>query len=1088
MTHSWRRRGRAAARRAGAATAAAVLAAALAAVPAGAEPAPAAAAAERGASQVTLVTGDRVLIGPAAGDGAPSVRVRPAEGRERVGFQTRRRPDGHIVVLPSDAVEAVASGRVDERLFDVTQLVEWGYHDAGRGDVPLILRNESPAEAPGLAGLSAVEVLPDAGLTTASVDKGEAAAFWADLAGASDGTGEGAQAGLLAAGAERIWLDGVRQAYLEHSVPQIGAPEAWEAGYTGEGVTVAVLDTGVDAEHPELAGQVAAEENFTDAESADDLNGHGTHVASTIAGTGEGGYTGVAPGATIVSGKVLDDSGFGSESGIIAGMEWAAAEADIVNMSLGGTDGAGVDPLELAVDELSEQTGALFVIAAGNSGDGAQTVGSPGTADAALTVGAVDRDDRLADFSSRGPRTGDYAIKPEITAPGVDIVAAEANTDGHMAGSGTSMAAPHVAGAAALLAQRHPDWDGGALKNTLAATAVPTEGLTAYEQGAGRVSVPDAIAAQVVPDAAALSSAALWPHDEPESDEHTLTYTNRGDTELTLELAVTGAGAELFTVADTALTVPAGGTASTTVAVTVPAGIEPGPLDARLTATHAGGTVATPLAVYAEPPSADVTFEALGADGEPAPVTLLAIRGGEDPRVVDVYETEAGPATRRLEQGDYTILAYFDQGVGDSGLTRLAYLARELTVGDEPLTVELDAATAEPVELLRDPGDGLSVGSGRAEFVVDGVVGMGWGGVEPAVAPAEVAGLEAVLGADLTDAGPGEPITRLSSAVAAYSGGLPESPALDLRSASLARTDATLRSHGAADQEGLLGFASAAGLGGSAGYLTAAPATVEVGLTPGVWSPLYGYGYLPESDWFAYEAFGEPIDLPEAGQAAPLELNTAALGPSSRVWVGLRVDDTLVLDPAPNLFVPADGALAFPVLADGEMTVTRDGETLVSGPVDVQELQVPPEEAAYTVAVEAARETAGPGEVSPQVQVEWGFRSASVPGGQAELPTIGLTLAPEGLDERNRARAGGMTRVHVHPHSPAGSYVPAELSLQASTDGGETWQDLRVRRYGGHWAAQVRNPRSGAVSLRAAAADGEGNTVEQTVTDAYTVR
>ena len=142
----------------------------------------------------------------------------------------------------------------------------------------------------------------------------------------------------------------------------------------------------------------------------DDTVGHGTHVASTIAGSGAasgGKYRGVAPDATLLFGKVCENDGC-TDSAILAGMQWAAVEqhAAVVNMSLGGGDTPEVDPLEEAVETLTAQTGTLFVIAAGNDGvDG--SVGSPGTADAALTVGAVDRDDELADFSSRGPRVGD---------------------------------------------------------------------------------------------------------------------------------------------------------------------------------------------------------------------------------------------------------------------------------------------------------------------------------------------------------------------------------------------------------------------------------------------------------------------------------------------------------------------------------------------------------------------------------------------------------------------------------------------------------------------------------------------------------
>ncbi|WP_263657331.1 S8 family serine peptidase [Nonomuraea gerenzanensis] len=124
-------------------------------------------------------------------------------------------------------------------------------------------------------------------------------------------------------------------------------------------------------------------------------------------------------------------------------------------MSLGGPGTLELDPLEEAVNSLSERTGTLFVISAVNSGRPG-TISSPGSADAALTVGAVDRSDRIADFSSWGPRQGDHAIKPDITAPGVDIVAA-APGGGYQTLSGTSMAAPHVTISAAILAQKHPE-------------------------------------------------------------------------------------------------------------------------------------------------------------------------------------------------------------------------------------------------------------------------------------------------------------------------------------------------------------------------------------------------------------------------------------------------------------------------------------------------------------------------------------------------------------------------------------------------------------------------------------------------------
>src|SRR5262249_34377583 len=156
-------------------------------------------------------------------------------------------------------------------------------------------------------------------------------------------------------------------------VEQIHAPEAWAAGYDGTGTTVAVLDTGYDPTHPDLKGVVAGTANFSTNPTTTDGNGHGTHLASTIAGTGaasHGVHGGVAPGTKLLIGKVLDDTGSGEDSQVLAGMQWAVAQhADVISMSLGG-DGPGQDsdPLSQAVDELSANSKSLFVIAAGNNG------------------------------------------------------------------------------------------------------------------------------------------------------------------------------------------------------------------------------------------------------------------------------------------------------------------------------------------------------------------------------------------------------------------------------------------------------------------------------------------------------------------------------------------------------------------------------------------------------------------------------------------------------------------------------------------------------------------------------------------------
>ena len=133
-------------------------------------------------------------------------------------------------------------------------------------------------------------------------------------------------------GISRVSLDSKVELSLSDTVAQVGAPEVWADGLDGTGVTVAVLDTGVDVEHPDLADRVMQTESFVPGQSVTDVDGHGTHVASTIAGTGaasDGVEKGVAPGAQLVVGKVLGDDGFGAESWIIDGMEWAANHAPV---------------------------------------------------------------------------------------------------------------------------------------------------------------------------------------------------------------------------------------------------------------------------------------------------------------------------------------------------------------------------------------------------------------------------------------------------------------------------------------------------------------------------------------------------------------------------------------------------------------------------------------------------------------------------------------------------------------------------------------------------------------------------------------
>lgn len=277
--------------------------------------------------------------------------------------------------------------------------------------------------------------------------------------------------------------------------------------YSKNDVTVAVIDTGIDASHVDLdGGKVIGWKDFVNNRAtAYDDQGHGTHVAGIAAGAGDGNssYVGVAPGAALVGVKVLDSRGSGSMSNVTAGIDWCISNKstygiDVINMSL-GTSGSsdGSDATSLATNRAAD-AGIVVAVAAGNSGPSTKTIGSPGAAEKALTVGAMadpgEKGFNLANFSSRGT-TADGRIKPDIAAPGVNIMAAKANSgNGYVSYSGTSMATPFTAGTVALMLDANPNLTPDQVKSTLASTATdfgPTGKDVDY--GSGNLKGYDAV-------------------------------------------------------------------------------------------------------------------------------------------------------------------------------------------------------------------------------------------------------------------------------------------------------------------------------------------------------------------------------------------------------------------------------------------------------------------------------------------------------------------------------------------------------------------------------------------------------------------
>jgi subtilisin family serine protease len=248
---------------------------------------------------------------------------------------------------------------------------------------------------------------------------------------------------------------------LEYGVNKIDAEVVWGGsqsatavipGQGGAGARVAVLDTGVDCAHEDLAGGCIYGANFASAGAPFDGHGHGTHVAGIIGARANGaGTIGVAPESTVYAVKVLSDAGSGALSWVAAGIDWAVANnMDVINMSLSASTGS----IALAEAVAAAQAaGVLVVSAAGNSGC-CNTVGYPAKYAGSMAVGAVDANDAIASFSSTGPEV-------DITAPGVAVRAPVptgsctlCDPSGYRVLNGTSMATPHVAGVGALLMSR----------------------------------------------------------------------------------------------------------------------------------------------------------------------------------------------------------------------------------------------------------------------------------------------------------------------------------------------------------------------------------------------------------------------------------------------------------------------------------------------------------------------------------------------------------------------------------------------------------------------------------------------------------
>ncbi|WP_461120211.1 S8 family serine peptidase [Saccharothrix stipae] len=1035
----------------------------------------------RGAT-VTLITGDRVVL-----NGATFGSFQAGPGRERVGFHTFHR-DGNLHVVPRDALGAVAEDKLDLRLFDVTGLVEAGYDDAKRDTVPLIVKQRGEARVRA-AGTHVTRELPTVGAVAARTAKSEA--------------GTAFQALVADPGVEKVWLDGLRQPSLDRSTAQIGAPTAWQAGYTGKGVKVAVLDGGVDGAHADLAGKEVAEQNFTDDPDATDVDGHGTHVAATVASNGAK-YKGVAPDAQILDGKVCVLYGC-AESWILGGMQWAVDQgADVVNLSLGGNDRPELDPLEEAVNTLSAQSGTLFVIAAGNSGRPG-TIGSPGSADAALTVGAVERDDSIAYFSSRGPRVGDSAVKPDVTAPGVDIVAAKAATgsigtpvgEHHVALSGTSMATPHVAGAAALIAQQHPDWTGAQIKAALMASAKSNPALTAFDQGAGRVDLGEAITTSVTSEPASLAMGRqLWPHTDDTPVTKELTYRNSGAEPVTFPVSVDAKGpdgkpapAGMFTVTPATLTVPAGGEAKVTVTADTKVGTADGAFSG---AVVAGDVLRTPVSVDREVESYDITATFLDDQGG-APTFYTGVVMGVDNDTFTFLEDTDNTVTTRLPKGEYMV--YASVVSGDEAEGRIAVLPRPtLTVtGNAALT--FDARTAKPVDITApDPGAVAAIGDVGFDRVVEGrSVGFGvaflegftdnvtLGHVGPALPDDE---LEVTIGAQYQGTPVGDTPVNFRFAWIEH-GKAPTGFVRAPAKRELAEVRTAFGPGPATDEFAYGG--NAIGPNGSGGWAVLFPvkaggASVDYVNTADI---KWGWRLIQvRGDFDIVANYSSPDRAYRPGGRGTERFNFPVFGPgvpASRFEYLARFGNQIIVEVP--LLNDSSNNLGGSAYESGRTALYRNGQKIgeLTEPGGV--FTVPAGDAGYKAEIDFVR-APGISDLTTRATGSWTFRSDTAPDGEIrKLPVSVVRFTPR-LDADGGTPAGRLLRIPltVEQQQGADNGRVRKVEVDVSFDDGKTWSKAPIIGN----AAYVRNAdQAGYASLRAKGSDSKGNTFEHTVIRAY---
>jgi hypothetical protein len=686
----------------------------------------------------------------------------------------------------------------------------------------------------------------------------------------------------------------------------------------------------------------------------------------------------------------------------------------------------------------------------------------------------------------------------------VDIVAAKAKNgyigdpaaDGYVKLSGTSMATPHVAGAAAILAGEHPDWKADQLKATLVGSAKPTDGVSVLEQGAGRVDVAKEVTSTVFASPAVISNGTVqWPHNDDQPVAKTLAYNNSGTEPVTLDLTAdihgpggTAAPQGMFTVEPAQLTVPAGGQASATVTTDTKVEAADGDYNGVVTATGGDQSVRTPIAVTREVESYNVTVDFIDHNGAPTDQYFYRFVDINNPKAYLPYDP-SGTVVVRLPKGEF----YFEATV-QTEKAQFDYLNADFAepsfkvTGDASLTV--DARQAKKVGFTVDKPN-AKTGAAIFQFALD----TPWGGtgttafipsfddftIKPSTTRADAFTFTAEerMGEWNGTSFDGSPY--MYNVRHTEKGSIPQKLAWTVHDRQLAQVKAEY----AAATPGMIGVRDQ--------FITMKlPTTLTEYYTPDVpWDGQFDEMADPE----AYPPVSTVLQVApkvyKRGHTTKERWNVGVYGPawpdvSAGYYFAARLGDETRLE----LLMATDqgaGRAGF-ATGEGSTTLLKDGEVIADDPYPGGGGYIlDPERANYTLRSTLNRTGA---RLSTVISGEWTFASGHIDGDDpAHLPLLAVRFMPN-LDDHNATPAGRKFSFPVVVERNGGPVGKVSTpAVEVSYDDGKTWQPAKVKRDHGQWQATVSHPKGAQfVSLRASTADQDGNSTKETIIRAYALK